>query len=255
LPSSEVLPLAAAALRVFAAHADRKNRSTARLRHVRQRMGDAAFAALLDQAFQEAKAEREWPRIELATVAAGFDCRVPLNFPNGDLSPQEAEAVAGFADRPDVRVRIDNHQRVILAARDDSSLRGGLAEAPSLGRCAQPQATIVACPGRRWCKFGLIDTAALADRLRRESAGKLPEGILVGISGCPNQCAHSAVADIGVTGGRSVAEGQSVEKCTVWAGGGRGCTSALSQPVATGLSAEQAVTEVFRLASVFPRRS
>ena len=43
VPAGDCVALAAAALKVFAAHGDRANRNKARLRHVRQRMGDQAF--------------------------------------------------------------------------------------------------------------------------------------------------------------------------------------------------------------------
>jgi sulfite reductase (NADPH) hemoprotein beta-component len=248
MPPSEVLPLAVAALRVFAAHADRKNRATSRLRHVRQRMGDEAFTTLLTEAFQQAKGERDWPRIELAEVTAGFDARLPLTFADGNLSPQEAEALAALAERADMRIRIDNHHRVILAAADEPSLRRALAALPALAEATRPQPVVVACPGRRWCKNGLIDTAALAARLRQALGAAAPAGLLVGISGCPSNCSHSSVADIGIIGGRSGAGAQSAEKLTVLAGGGQGHTGALAQTVATGLSADQAVAEVIRLA-------
>jgi sulfite reductase (NADPH) hemoprotein beta-component len=248
LPAGDVPPLAVAALRVFATHADRKNRSTARLRHVRQRLGDEAFVNVLREAFQQAKSQRNWPAIELPELMDGFDTRLPVTFLDGNMSPREAQALADLAERAELRVRIDNHHRVILAGKDEPALRRALAGLPALAEAARPQALVVACPGRRWCKNGLIDTAALAARLRQALGAGAPSGMLVGISGCPSNCSHSSVADIGIIGGRSSAGGQPGEKFTVLAGGGSGRTGALAKPVASGLSADETVAEVVRLA-------
>jgi sulfite reductase beta subunit-like hemoprotein len=242
LPPGDVLPLTLAVLRVFAAHGDRKNRAAARLRHVRQKMGDEPFAALLRQAFEKAKAERPWPTVALPEARLPLDVRRTLTFPDGNLSPAAAQALATLAERPDLAVRIDNHHRVILAAQDEAVLCEALTGLSALEEAARPQPSIVACPGRRWCKNGLTDTAAMAERIRRELADRLPPGTVVGISGCPNNCAHSAVAPVGLIGGRS--SGQ--DAYTLHAGGGLGRTDKLARRIASRLSPEAVVDEIRR---------
>jgi sulfite reductase beta subunit-like hemoprotein len=88
----------------------------------------------------------------------------------------------------------------------------------------------------------LTDTAAMAERIRRELAGRLPPGTVVGISGCPNNCAHSAVAPVGLIGGRS--SGQ--DAYTLHAGGGLGRTDKLARRIASRLSPEAVVDEIRR---------
>ncbi|MFB3893681.1 MAG: hypothetical protein ACE15C_16835 [Phycisphaerae bacterium] len=248
LPAGDVLPLAVAALRVFAAHADRKNRLTARFRHVRQRMGDEEFAATVRQAFNEAKAERHWPAVEIAGPAVRFDSRALLTFADGDFSPQQAQDLANLAQMAEIRVRIDNHHRVVLAAGEESVLRQALAELPSLAQAASPQPSIVACPGRRWCKNGLVDTQAMADMVRRELSGELAPGTIVGICGCPSNCTHSAVAPFGLVGGRSA----SGEVFTLFTGGGLGQTPKLADRVAERLSAQSVIEEMRRRCADLP---
>lgn len=236
----DVVPLAVATLRVFAAHADRGNRYTARLRHVRQRMGDEAFAALLEQAFQQARSERDWPPVSLPIVAAGFDARLALTFADGDVTPPQAEALAVLAERPDVKVRIDNHHRVILAAKELPVLHKALADLPALTEAARSQPAIVACPGRRWCKNGLTDTAAMAETIRAELGDTLSPETIVAISGCPNNCVHGAVAPIGLTGGRA----DDQDAYTLVCGGGLGKSGQLARPVASRLKPEAVVKKV-----------
>ncbi len=239
LDAGDVLPLVAGAVALFAEHGDREHRARARLRHIRQRVGDERFRKMLDGAFQHARGQRDWPAAELPETANGFDDRLTLTFPNGDVSADAAEALAELAGRDDTRVRVGRHHRVIVFARGDVAAADRVAAMPSLAAAARPQVCVVACPGDRWCSHGLTDTNALADRLRAEVTD-LAEGTMVCISGCPNGCAHNAVADVGLSGRR--AGGQ--EAYALTAGGGMGKSPALGRPIAEKLSVDDVVAQV-----------
>jgi sulfite reductase beta subunit-like hemoprotein len=240
-PPDEVLPLTLALLRVFAAHGNRKNRAVARLRHVRQEMGDELFTALVQQAFQAARAERRWPAVDLPEVTRPLEARRMLTFPDGNLSAAAAEALAVLADRSDTVVRIDNHHRVVLAGQDEAVLRDALAGFPSLEESARPQPAIVACPGRRWCKNGLTDTAAVAEQIRRELTGQLPPETVIGISGCPNNCSHSAVAPVGLVGTLVSEGGQRREAYNLYVGGDLGRSDRLAIRTGGPVTVPQAI--------------
>ncbi len=240
----DVLALAVAALRVFAAHGDRQNRKTARLRHVRQRMGDEAFASTLGRAFEQARDERDWPTVEVPEVAAGFDESAPLTFADGNASSAAVEPLADLADRADLRVRIDTHHRVIVSARDRGVLDRALADLPAaLAPAARPQPSIVACPGRQWCKNAVTDTGEMAQLIRAELADRLAPGTIVSICGCQNNCAHSAVAPIGLVGGK--AGGGDVY--SLFLGGGLGRDTTLARRVAVRLSPRSVIDHLARI--------
>ena len=230
VPPEDAVPLALAAVEVFAAHGDRSNRSRARLRHVRQRLGNDAFRKLLDDAFRRTKTERTWEDIALSDTADGLDASVALTFLNGDLTPEAADALGDLADRSDVRVRIANQHRVVLFGRSHGALHEALAELEALRGAAQPQPCIVACPGTAWCKQGLTDTRGLARRLHEQWAN-LPAEVTVCISGCPNGCAQSAVADIGLIGRVVTRDGKRQEAYDILAGGGMGRDDRLARLV------------------------
>jgi dissimilatory sulfite reductase (desulfoviridin) alpha/beta subunit len=63
---------------------------------------------------------------------------------------------------------------------------------------------IVSCPGNNWCRFGLIDTFRLANRIEQElnlvCGMELPYKFKMAISGCPNSCTRVEVSDIGIHG-------------------------------------------------------
>ena len=97
---------------------------------------------------------------------------------------------------------------------------------------------VVACPGATWCTRGLVDSRAAACRIRRA----LPGGceLLVGVTGCPNNCSQAATADIGLIGRLLRRNGQEhVEGFRLFAGGGKGETPALAEELHPGLPAKR----------------
>ncbi|MBE3071324.1 MAG: hypothetical protein IMZ66_13900, partial [Planctomycetes bacterium] len=98
------------------------------------------------------------------------------------------------------------------------------------------------------CKRGLVDTNGLAARMRALPPGTFPPEATIGISGCPNGCAHSAVADIGLVGGRAAADGGSREAFTLLTGGDLGRSPRLADVVARGLSADEVLARLSRRA-------
>jgi sulfite reductase (ferredoxin) len=185
-----------AGMRILASHGDREHRSRARLRHVRERMGDGAFLELLRDRFDQARSQVGLADVSLEAPAPGLTHRRRVVAPGGNLSPEVAETFARLAAREDMRVRLGLHHEVWLFASDPEPLDKALRSLPP--ECSNTP-TIVACPGVRWCSKGLVDSQAMAQRLRETLAG-LPSDTWIAISGCPNNCAHSAIADVGLIG-------------------------------------------------------
>jgi len=243
LPADDALPLISAAVRFFAAHSDRTNRRRARLRHVREKMGDQPFADALRRSLDEARRERSWTGAFIPPSPAGLEARLFLTFPNGDVAPDQADALALLADAG-LAVRIANQHRVVVFGPDEATVREAVVRQPALAPAAKPQPAIVACPGTRWCKTALADTNRLADRLRERFADALDPATTVCISGCPNGCAHSAVADLGLIGGLATRDGQRTEVYNLFAGGQMGRTPQLAATIARRLDAGQVLAAV-----------
>jgi sulfite reductase (ferredoxin) len=235
LSPEDAAACALAAVRVFAVHGDREHRHQARLRHVRDRLGDDALKTLILTAFDAARAERHWPPVELPEPTNPPNARVTLTFPNGDVAPDAADALAQLADRPGLVVRIGHYHQVHVFGLEVST---AVVSYPALRAAARPQSAIVACPGARWCQRALADTNALADRLRTQLGDQLPPQTLVAISGCPNGCAHSAVAHIGLVGCVATREGARGEAWSLFLGGGLGRSDRLAVPAGSRLSAD-----------------
>jgi dissimilatory sulfite reductase (desulfoviridin) alpha/beta subunit len=60
------------------------------------------------------------------------------------------------------------------------------------------------CPGKSWCKSGLVDTSALFERIEGDlgirCAMDLPHKFKIVISGCPNRCTRAEASEIGIHG-------------------------------------------------------
>ncbi|MCE5279415.1 MAG: nitrite/sulfite reductase [Planctomycetaceae bacterium] len=242
LPAADVLPLTAAALELFAAEGDRTNRRKARLRHVRQRLGDEAFKAALTERFEKLAASREfeWPPMPVA--ATGLRAERSLCFAGGDVSPAQARALGELADGGQCLVRLGNQHRVVVFAADRSSLLQALGRQEVLAAAMNEPAAIIACPGTRWCSHGLTDTVAAAAAIRDALGARLEQGTTVGISGCPNGCSHSAVAEIGLVGGRC----DGADAYTLTVGGGMGRSDQLGRELGRKLTVAQVVEEIAR---------
>ncbi|MFW6133347.1 MAG: hypothetical protein ACOC8F_05570 [Planctomycetota bacterium] len=238
-----VLPLVAAAIRVFAAHGDRENRRRARFRHIRQRVGDERFGEMLTAAMDEAERQGPWAAVPIPT-GEDLPARRDLAFADGDVQPAAAEALAGALDRG-VSVRIANHHRVAVFASSPEALDA------TLGGGALPVAAnapaVVACPGKDYCKRAIVYTRSVASELRDEVTGVGRADRTVCVSGCPNGCAHSRVADVGLVGRLVRRDGRRREGFDVYAGGGMGRTGALAELHQRGVPADKIAPRVSEL--------
>jgi sulfite reductase beta subunit-like hemoprotein len=243
LPTAKVLPCVLGTLRFFHRTGDRSNRRRARLRHVRERMGDSDFAHAVREEIEAVLAEQDWPGVDVLLAPPGKEAQLTLTFPNGHIPLQAAEAFATLAGQLDLQ--LNNRHGVVAFGPDAKTIRNQVqtyaALQPALpGR--RPTATVVACPGTKWCKLALADTNTMANAVRRRFADRLPPGSSVCISGCPNGCAHTAVADFGLRGGRK--DGESRFRLLV--GGGNGRTHELAEPATAFLSPEQILQDLDR---------
>ena len=212
---------ALAALALFNEYGDREHRGKARLRHVRQRLGDGPFLELLDDFFIRLRSGTA-AGPSTAPPARGLHRGALLAFPCGLVTAVQARAIAesGFISR------IQNHHRVELYASDPDGVAAALAEHPVLGSLAGGL-DIASCPGTTWCRHGLINTHAVELLLRQQLPQDFDKAIR--ISGCPNGCAHSGVAQIGLIGRvRKDEQGNRIEGVQVLAGGGMGKTPELA---------------------------
>ena len=239
LDVSEIVPLVVASLRLFNREGDREHRYRARFRHVRERLGDDEFTDRLHEEFQRTVGEKQWPVPQPRTVEKGLSLLGHLHFPFGDIGARLATELAGEVEKL--------HGRIRLGFEHDLFVYGpGGAELPPDLAALEDGPRIVACPGTTWCSRGLSDSRGVEAALRENSASL--DGLSIGISGCPNNCAHAAVADIGLTGRIKKLKDGRTQCFRLLAGGGKGRTPQLGVELCAAVRADTAPQVVAWLA-------
>jgi dissimilatory sulfite reductase (desulfoviridin) alpha/beta subunit len=124
----------------------------------------------------------------------------------GRLEAAQLASIASLAERfADGEVHLTTRQGVEIPHVPYGNLEplraaleeAGLRLAP-VGKCVRG---IVACPGT-YCKFGQIDTQAMARRLHDKFGGRggLPHKFKISIAGCRHGCTKPQENDLGVLG-------------------------------------------------------
>jgi len=224
LAIGDIPALVQAALALFDEYGDRENRRQARLRHVRQRLGDGEFMQLLDRFFQQHK-ERSAPlHLKLTMGQAGWTGHT-LQAVAGELPPETALLIAEAAERDHARIRINLTHGIEYYTKNGSTFPDELKSLLNLP-------TITACPGSSTCTNGIVNCRQMAEELSSGLAG-IPElkGKTIALSGCPNNCSHSHIADIGLIGRLKTVDGQKQEAYQVLLGGNNGRSRKMAEAV------------------------
>ncbi len=192
----DIPALALAALRIFHTRGNRTNRHKARLRHVRQELGDEAFLALFRKEYDSCAAQLP-PGPPLALSASGMQRACELNVPCGLLDPDQADALAETLTQSQACARIQNHHRISIFAADTVAVLAAVRTNPALKPLLEG-VDIVSCPGTAFCAHAIVDTHAAEHLLRAHLPANFAAPIR--ISGCPNGCSHATIAPIGLSG-------------------------------------------------------
>jgi NAD(P)H-nitrite reductase large subunit len=74
----------------------------------------------------------------------------------------------------------------------------GMVPGAAIGLCVR---SVKICPGTDFCRIGMQDAVGVGLKLDAKYHGvELPYKFKIGVSGCPNSCAESAIKDIGLVG-------------------------------------------------------
>ena len=132
------------------------------------------------------------------------------------------------------RVRLTPYQKVVVLDVPDENVAALSAELATLGLQVEPspwRRSTMACTGIEFCKLAIVETKERAIRLVEDLEKRLADvqpdvPISIHLNGCPNACARTQVADIGLKGQIVTdAEGNQVEGFQVHLGGGLGLDS------------------------------
>lgn len=229
--------LAVAAVRMHAEFGDRDNRNRARLRHVREAMGEEAFRDTLERLWEEELRARRVVIPPMDGVPEGGSPldHLRLGVPHGDLPIGVAEELARMLLGSGGQLRIGIEHDLHLFGVEASEIPPAAAAWLAAGR-------VVACPGRPRCSKAAGSTREAADALGA-IAEQHPD-MLFAISGCPNSCSHASAADVGVISRMSTVDGVRRPVYRVYGGGHAGADERLGEVVATDVSEEDLLAAV-----------
>ncbi len=133
-------------------------------------------------------------------------------------------------------VRLTAYQKLVVLGVAPDKVDRFLDALEGIGLTARPsnwRKNTMACTGIEFCKLAIVDTKNRAAALVDELEQRLPHldvPITVNVNGCPNACARTQVADIGLKGQIVLDEdGRQVEGFQVHLGGGLGLDPAFGK--------------------------
>ncbi len=125
--------------------------------------------------------------------------------------------------------RLTAYQKLVVLGVAPERTEQVVADLAAIGLQANPsnwRRATMACTGIEYCKLAIVDTKERARALVAELEQRFPEldtPISINVNGCPNSCARTQVADIGLKGQLVMDEnGQQVEGFQVHLGGALG---------------------------------
>ena len=127
--------------------------------------------------------------------------------------------------------RLTAQQKVVVLGVDEADVEALIADLSEINLEARPsnwRRSTMACTGIEFCKLAIVDTKQRAIDLVAELEKRFPDldtPITVNVNGCPNACARTQVADIGLKGMLVMDDhGDQVEGFQVHLGGSLGLT-------------------------------
>jgi sulfite reductase (ferredoxin) len=144
---------------------------------------------------------------------------------SGSLLVQLADLMEEYAVQG---ARLTPYQKIVLIGVEPAVVDELLDRLDLIGLSARPsnwRRNTMACTGIEFCKLAIVDTKDRARDLVAELERRFPDldtPITVNVNGCPNACARTQVADIGLKGQLVMHEGEQVEGFQVHLGGATG---------------------------------
>jgi sulfite reductase (ferredoxin) len=239
VPLHEVVDVWHGVIQIFRDYGYRRLRSRARLKFLVADWGAAKFREVLETEYLK-RALIDGPSPELPEkpidhvgVHKQWDGKYFVGAAPvaGRSSGTQLDRVADLAERyGSDRVRLTPYQKIIvldIAEGDTEAVVLGLREAGLEARPSTWRRSTMACTGIEFCKLAIVETKARAAELIEHLEAKVAEldaDISIHLNGCPNACARTQVADIGLKGMlvRDEATGDMVEGFQIHLGGGLG---------------------------------
>lgn len=241
VPLHEIAEVWVAVVRLFRDYGYRRLRNRARLKFLVADWGVERFRQVLETEFlgrslvDGPAAELPERPIDHVGVHRQWDGKYYVGVAPvvGRVSGEILQRLADIAEaHGSARVRLTPYQKLIVCDVPQESVASLVVALREIGLEAEASVwrrSTMACTGIEYCKLAIVETKATATRLverMEQVAGDLDTPISINVNGCPNSCARTQVADIGLRGQLVPDEhGRLVEGFQVHLGGALGMDS------------------------------
>ncbi|WP_438483236.1 NirA family protein [Oleiharenicola lentus] len=271
LKPSELVPVAAAMVRVFREHGDRTDRKKARLKYLLEKWG--GFPRFLEETQKKlafpliyaprAIAEPRRPVIKHGHLGTYKQSQTGLNYvgigvPVGSMSVKQMRRLADLAThygRGELRLTV--WQSIVIPHVPDAFVATLNRAAQSLGFFTDAHTAagcVIACTGNQGCKYAAADTKsharAIMGHLRKRDPG-LDQPVNLHLTGCNHSCAQHYCGDIGGIATK-LADGR--EGYHVVLGGGMDHEQGIAREIFRGVGADELPSLVEKVLSTYRDR-
>ncbi|WP_207792988.1 nitrite/sulfite reductase [Nocardioides acrostichi] len=242
IPLAEVPDVWAGVASVFRDYGYRRLRSRARLKFLLADWGPEKFREVLENEYLDA------PMVSLPSPPSPVGHRDHIGVHEqkdgrryvgvapvvGRVSGTMLVALADLVEEFGLDgARLTPYQKIVLLGAEPDRVDDLLDALEGIGLSGRPsnwRRNTMACTGIQFCKLAIVDTKNRARDLIAELEQRFPElstddlggGITINVNGCPNACARTQVADIGLKGQLVTKDGEQVEGFQVHLGGETG---------------------------------
>jgi ferredoxin-nitrite reductase len=239
----QVAALFTAVLRVYRDHGPREQRTKARLKLLVDEWG---MPKVREEVEREMRIPLLRPGTDARTTFGGDHLGVHaqrdpdvhyigLHVPVGRITADQLEGLARLARiYGNNEVRLTVGQNAIITGVKGSALPRLMREPLLRQLRPDPPAVwrnLVACTGKDYCHFSLIDTKKRAIELAMELESRgvaVPDGTRINISGCVHACGKHHIANIGLQGANVRVGDDVIEAADIYEGGSLGHTGQLA---------------------------
>lgn len=246
VPADEVAQVWAGVIALFRDHGYRRLRTRARLKFLVADWGIDRFRAVLEDDYlgrrlldgppptAETGRHRDHLGVHPQNDGRFWVGVAPLA---GRVSGTVLQAVADVAEQAgSARVRLTAQQKLLVLDVPGTAVDQVCEALRTLDLDPSPspwRRGVMACTGIEFCKLALVETKSRARTVVEELEARLPDldvPFSIHVNGCPNACARTQVADVGLKGmvGRD-ADGRPVEMFQVHLGGRLGTEPTLAR--------------------------
>ncbi|WP_017935209.1 nitrite/sulfite reductase [Nocardioides sp. Iso805N] len=237
IPIDEVPDVWAAVASIFRDYGYRRLRSKARLKFLVADWGKEKFREVLENEYLERKlishpspvaATRPGDHIGAHEQKDGkyyIGLAPVVGRINGALLTSLADLLERYGA---AGARLTSYQKLVVIGVDADKVDELIADLDAIGLQANPsnwRRSTMSCTGIEFCKLAIVETKQRAADLIASLEQRIPDldvPLTVNVNGCPNSCARSQVADIGLKGQLVMENGEQVEGFQVHLGGGIG---------------------------------